>query len=275
MESGTSGVKLSDGWLNRAFHTSRLPASIFRVISTGSKLPLTLRGGTQATAMASLQKLQVETGTAPLFEGMYMDTRNDEFRKIGADAFALLKRIEEVNALPTTPANGALYPGGEPGQALSQVARLIKADLGVEAVFVDYGGWDHHTNETQLLAQMLRNLSGSLNAFSTDLGSRMEDIVLVTMSEFGRTAFENGNGGTDHGHGNLMMVLGGPVKGGKVYGDWPGLLDENLFQDRDLAVTSDFRDVLGEILSRHVGITDLAPVFPDYKQAKPLGFIRA
>jgi hypothetical protein len=239
---------------------------------------VTINGETllfRATAMASLQKLQVETGAAALFEGMYRDTGNDEFRKIGADAFALLKRIEEVNALPSTPANGARYPGGELGQALFQVARLIKADLGVEAVFVDYGGWDHHTNETQVVAQMLGNLSNSLSAFSTDLGSRMEDVVLVTMSEFGRTAFENGNGGTDHGHGNLMMVLGGPVQGGKIYGDWPGLSNENLFQERDLAVTSDFRDVLGEILTRHVGIRDLAAVFPDYKQAKALGFLRA
>ena len=103
----------------------------------------------------------------------------------------------------------------------------------------------------------------------------MEDVVLVTMSEFGRTAHENGSGGTDHGHGSLMMAIGGPVRGGEVYGEWPGLAPEQLFERRDLAVTTDYRDVLSEILSRHMGITDLSRVFPEFKSQKTLGFIHS
>jgi uncharacterized protein (DUF1501 family) len=275
MESGTSGVKRDDGWLNRALKTEQYPTSVFRAISMGSKLPLTLRGGTQATALATVQKLQLGAGAAAMFEDMYRATGDSEFRKIGDDAFALLKKAEGLQAQLYTPSNGARYPAGDLGQGLLQIARLIKGDVGVEGAFLDYGGWDHHLNESAMISPMLSNLAGSLSAFSVDMGQRMEDVVLVTMSEFGRTAFENGNGGSDHGHGNLMLVLGGPVKGGKVYGDWPGLASHQLFQQRDLAVTTDFRDVLGEILMRHVGVTDLTRVFPEYTQTKTLGFIRA
>ena len=123
----------------------------------------------------------------------------------------------------------------------------------MEAAFADIGGWDHHSNEAPQLANLLQQFGASLAAFARDMGDRMEDIVLVTMSEFGRTAQENGNSGTDHGHGNVMMVLGGPVRGGKVYGQWPGLEPEQLYERRDLAVTTDFRDVLGELVTGHLG----------------------
>ena len=153
------------------------------------------------------------------------------------------------------------------------MARLIKADVGVEAAFADVGGWDHHSNETPQLANLLGQFGGSLAAFARDMGDRMEDIVLVTMSEFGRTVREDGNGGTDHGHGNVMTVFGGSVRGGQIYGRWPGLERERLFEQRDLAVTTDFRDVLGELVSRHLG-QKIDHVFPGYKPGEPLGLLK-
>jgi uncharacterized protein (DUF1501 family) len=158
---------------------------------------------------------------------------------------------------------------------LQQLARLIKADAGVEAAFAEIDGWDHHGNENPQLANMLRQFSSALAAFSQDMGDRMEDIVLVTMSEFGRTVEENGNAGTDHGHGSLMMVLGGPVKGGKVYGQWPGLEKEQLFEGRDLAVTTDFRAVLSELIRGHLGQKDTGTVFPGFQPGDPLGLLRS
>ena len=150
---------------------------------------------------------------------------------------------------------------------------LIKADVGVEAAFAEIGGWDHHSNENGQLANLLRQLAAALTAFSQDMGDRMEDIVVVTMSEFGRTPQENGNAGTDHGHGDLMMVLGGSVAGGKVYGKWPGLEVENLYEKRDLAVTTDYRDVLGELVRDHLGQENVTEVFPGYAVQGSLGLI--
>src|SRR5207249_10881786 len=150
------------------------------------------------------------------------------------------------------------------GRNLQQLARLIKADAGVEAAFADIGGWDHHGNETMQLSTLLRQFSNGIAAFCQDMGDRMEDVVLVTMSEFGRTVDENGNGGTDHGHGSAMLVIGSGVRGGHVYGKWPGLAADRRYECRDLAVTTDFRDVFGEIVTRHHGASDPRPIFPGY-----------
>jgi uncharacterized protein (DUF1501 family) len=169
-----------------------------------------------------------------------------------------------------TPAAGAEYPRGRFGDSLKQIAQLIKSDVGVEMAFADIGGWDHHVNELGQtasqgqLAVLLREYGQALGAFWQDMGERMADVALVTMSEFGRTAHENGNRGTDHGHANQMFVMGGGVKGGKVYGKWPGLEKEQLYEGRDLALTSDFRDVLGELVARHMGNPTVAGVFPGY-----------
>jgi uncharacterized protein (DUF1501 family) len=161
------------------------------------------------------------------------------------------------------------------------VARLIKADVGVEVAFADIGGWDTHVNETGAqavtgqLANNLAQFGQSLAAFYQDLGDRMEDVVVVTMSEFGRTARENGDRGTDHGHANVMFAMGGDVRGGKVYGDWPGLAEEQLYEGRDLALTTDFRDVLGELVARHLGNAKLGAVFPGYENPRFRGLIGA
>jgi uncharacterized protein (DUF1501 family) len=177
-----------------------------------------------------------------------------------------VRLIESVRTRPYTPSGGAQYVG-DFGQRLQQIARLIKADVGVEVAFADIGGWDHHVNEGNVqgqLANLLREFSQGLAAFWTDLGTIADETVIVSMTEFGRTARQNGNGGTDHGHAGVMLVLGGPVQGGKVYGPWPGLAPEQLYEGRDLALTTDFRRVLGEGVSRHLGNKQLDIVFPGF-----------
>jgi uncharacterized protein (DUF1501 family) len=153
---------------------------------------------------------------------------------------------------------------------LQQIARLINANVGLEVAFTDVGGWDTHVNEVGpqphvgQLANLLRDLGDALAAFSLDMGDRMEDITVVTMSEFGRTVKENGDRGTDHGHANVMFVLGGKVRGGKVYGQWPGLAREQLYEARDLAVTTDFRSILSELVTHQLGNSEIRTVFPGF-----------
>jgi len=276
MESGTPGKSTSDGWLNRALPAATPETSPLRAISMGSKVARTLRGDRAAIAVNNAQTFQLgNQDTASILESMYSATHDARLSQPGKDAFAAMKMIRTVNQQQYTPAQGAQYQqGGELGRSLQQVARLIKANVGVEAAFAEVDGWDHHGNEANQLSNMLRQFGTALAAFSTDMGDRMQDIVLVTMSEFGRTAEENGNGGTDHGHGNVMMVLGGNVAGGKIYGQWPGLEREQLNEERDLAVTTDFRAVLSELVGGQLGQTDLPRVFPGYQAGTPLGLLR-
>jgi uncharacterized protein (DUF1501 family) len=275
MESGTPGKTSGDGWLNRALPVAGPGASPLRAIAVGPQLPRTLRGDRAAIAVNDVQSFQMGNDTASILENMYATTADARLESTGKDAFAAMKMIRSLNGLPFNNATAPQYAqGGELGRGLQQVARLIKADVGVEAAFAEVGGWDHHGQEPGQLGNLLRQFGMALSAFYQDMGDRMEDVVLVTMSEFGRTAQENGDNGTDHGHGSVMMVLGGPVRGGKVYGPWPGLQAEQLYEGRDLAVTTDFREVLGELVTGHLGQKNLAPVFPGYQPAKPLGLLR-
>jgi uncharacterized protein (DUF1501 family) len=285
MESGTPGKTSSDGWLNRALTPAGPETSPVRAIAVGAQLPRTMRGARAAVAVNDAQLLQGgNQDTTSILESMYAKSSDAQVGRSGSDAFAALKIIRSIVQQPNTPP-GPLGPGGpsgapqygqggELGRSLRQIAQLIKADVGVEAAFAEIGGWDHHGNENPQLSNLLRQFGSALAAFSQDMGDRMEDIVVVTMSEFGRTAQENGNAGTDHGHGDVMMVLGGPVRGGKVYGRWPGLEKEQLFEGRDLAVTTDYRDVLGELVSGHLGQKNLAQVFPGYRPGESLGLLR-
>jgi uncharacterized protein (DUF1501 family) len=271
MESGTPGKPAEDGWLNRALPSER-GGSPLRAVAIGTQLPRTLRGARQAVAVNNLQQFETRNKeVASVLESMYATTADPRLLASGKETFEAVKMVESINRNPYTPANGAQYQGAF-GNALQQIARLIKADAGLEAAFADVGGWDHHVNEAPQLGNLLREFGGSLAAFARDMGDRMGDIVLVTMSEFGRTAREDGNAGTDHGHGNVMMVLGGPVRGGKIYGRWPGLASDQLYEERDLAVTTDFREVLSELVSRHLG-RSVDQVFPGYNPAGPLGLI--
>ena len=276
MESGTPGLKTTqDGWLNRALHSLSQPAnrSAFRAIALGPSLPRILSGSEPAVALNNISDFGVggrNPNAAPIantFEAMYSQSVDSVLHGTGQETFEAVKMLKSADPSKYIPATGADYPRGRFGDSLKQLAQLIKANLGVQVAFADIGGWDHHVNEggTQgQIANVLREFSQSLAAFWTDLGDLAEDTVVVTMSEFGRTVRENGNRGTDHGHANVMFVIGGSVNGGKVYGRWPGLDQSQLYEGRDLAVTTDFRRVLGEAVDRHLGNNALNQVFPGF-----------
>ncbi len=288
MESGTPGRKSTpDGWLNRhlqvsdAKRTADPSGSPFRAVALGSALPRTLAGAAPAVALADVRQFQVLAPQAVVggFEAMYAQAVDQSLRGVGQEMFEAMDILRRNNPARYQPENGAEYPRSRFGQALLQVAQLIKADIGLECAFLDSGGWDHHVNEGGVqgqLANLLRDLAQGLSAFHRDLGERMADVVLVTMSEFGRTVHENGNRGTDHGTATCFFVLGGAVRGGKVYGQWPGLEREQLFEGRDLALTTDFRTVLSELIARHLGNTQLDAVFPGFAadQKSFLGLLR-
>jgi uncharacterized protein (DUF1501 family) len=276
MESGTPGVKATDdGWLNRTMQT--LPeqnATPFRAVALGPNLPRMLHGSAPAVALPDVKQFQVLAGGAGAqriqggFEAMYAQTVDTALRGTGTETFEAIDMLKKANPAQFQPENGADYPKNRYGQSIQQVAQLLKANIGLEVAFLDTGGWDNHVNEGGVqgqLANLLRDLGQGLDAFHKDMGDRMEDVVVVTMSEFGRTAHENGNRGTDHGHANCMFVMGGAVKGGKVYGKWPGLAPEHLYEGRDLALTTDFRSVLGEVIQGHLGAKDLKTVFPGFE----------
>jgi len=285
MESGTPGVKgTEDGWLNRALEKSKNESSSpFRAVALGTSLPRTLAGHAPAIAISNVRDFGVgRSGSGPSaqtaaggFESMYAQSVDAVLHGTGNETFDAVKMLKSADPDRYTSAPGADYPRGKFADSLRQLAQLLKAELGVQVAFADIGGWDHHSNEGPQLNNVLREFGTSLAAFATDMGDRMEDIVLVTMSEFGRTAEENGNAGTDHGHGSFMMVIGGQVQGGKVYGKWPGLEKEQLFEGRDLAVTTDYRAVLSELVSGHLGQKDLNTVFPGFQFGEPLGLLRA
>src|SRR5215472_12288029 len=285
MESGTPGVKSTeDGWLNRAIGgVKEAQPSPFRAVAMGGALPRTLAGSVPAVAMGDIRGFAVG-GRGPganvasnTFEAMYEQSVDSVLHGTGNETFEAVKMLKSADPEKYTPAEGANYPRGRFGDSLRQVAQLIKANLGVEVAFADIGGWDHHVNEGAVqgqIANLTREFSQAIAAFWTDLGDLAEDTVIVTMSEFGRTARENGNRGTDHGHANVMFVLGSPVKGGKVYGRWPGLDQSQLYEGRDLALTTDFRQVLGEALYQHLGNKNLPQVFPGFTPpAKFLGLL--
>jgi uncharacterized protein (DUF1501 family) len=284
MESGTPGVKSTeDGWLNRALQSEGgNDKEPFKAIALGTNLPRILAGPAPAVAVSNVNDFGVggrNPAAQPLantFESMYSGTVDSVLHGTGQETFEAVKMLKSADPNQYRPASGANYPHGRFGDALRQTAQLIKANLGVQVAFTDISGWDHHVNEGNTqgqLANVLREFSQSLSAFYIDLGDLAEDTVIVTMSEFGRTARENGNRGTDHGHANVMLVMGGRVRGGKAYGRWPGLENEQLNDGRDLALTTDFRQVVGEAVYRHLGNRHLAEVFPGYEN-NPAKFLK-
>jgi uncharacterized protein (DUF1501 family) len=275
MESGTPGVKSTeDGWLNRALHSLPQPAnrSALRAMVMGPSLPRILSGNEPAFAMNHISDFGVKgrnPASAPIADtfAMYNQSVDSVLQGNGQQTFEAVKMLKTADPPNYFPASRINYPRGQFGDSLKHLAQFLKADLGVQVVFADIGGWDHHVNEGSTkgrIANILREFSQSLSAFWIDLGDLAEETVIVTMSEFGRSARENGNRGTDHGHGNVMFVIGSTVKGGKVYGPWPGLDPSQLYEGRDLAVTTDFRRVLGEAVDRHLGNRSLDQVFPGF-----------
>ncbi len=277
MESGTPGVKTTDdGWLNRCLqHDREHRDTPFRGVAMGPELPRSLQGSAPALAVGDLQAFGIRAGPPAVrdkltaaFEELWSGQESGIVASTAAESFEAVRMLRAANPAQYLPANGAVYPPGPFGHALLQVAQLIKSDLGVEILFVDVGGWDTHVNqgagEGGQLAGRLQDFAGSLAALARDLGERMADVVVLTMSEFGRTVRENGTAGTDHGHATAMFALGGGVRGGRVVGTWPGLAPEQRYEQRDLAVTTDFRDLFAEVVDRHLGVQQLDAVFPGF-----------
>ncbi len=258
MESGTPGLKSTrDGWLNRTLAAEATPSPV-RAIAVGSDLPRMLRGKNPSVALSSVRDFEVRDAMAAReFESSFAKS---SMANLSHETFEAVRILKSLPAADTK----VNYPSSRLGQSLKEIARLIKADVGLEVAFADMAGWDTHVNEAPRLAQLLSEFAGALAAFWQDLGDRLEDVAVVTLSEFGRTARENGNRGTDHGHANVMFAFGGGVKGGRVHGDWPGLAVDKLYERRDLAVTTDFRTVLSQLVTGHLGHRDVAGVFPGF-----------
>ncbi len=276
MESGTPGVKsTTDGWLNRALQAEdlrlRQQHTAFRAVALGTDVPRTLAGKIPSIALSNVNNFVVggrapaPTPAANAFEAMYGSSGDRILHATGEETFDAVKMLRTANPAQYQPAAGAAYPNSEFGNNMKQIAQLLKANLGVEAAFTDVSGWDTHQNQGNVngqLANRLSDFSSAITAFWRDMGDDAGNITLITMSEFGRTAHENGTGGTDHGHANAMFVLGADVTGGKVYGRWPGLENEQLNEGRDLALTTDYRQVVGELVTRTLGANNLEMVFP-------------
>ena len=277
MESATPGLKATrDGWLNRYLQVSSEERNPLRGVALARTMPRSLEGGAPALAIGSVDEFGVR-GTAAAFESQYESASDPLLRAAGRDAFAAMRTLRQAAGSPYRADNGAEYPPTAFGKALAEIARLAKADVGLEVAFTELGNWDHHVNEGSVngqIATRLGEFSRGLAALATDLGDRMADTVIVTMSEFGRAVAENGNRGTDHGHGNAMLLIGGNVRGG-VHGKWPGLGDGHRFEGRDLAVTTDFRDVFTEIVAAHMGVSrdGLSRVFPGFNASSRPGVI--
>jgi len=276
METGTPDNKgTTDGWLNRYLAVKgtcdecNLAKTPFRAVSLTPQTPRILEGPSPTVAMNSLDEFSVRaTGSsAERLEALYRTGSADLVHATGAETFDAVKMLRAANPQKYLPQFGADYPRSQFGQRLLQIAQLIKANVGLEIAFADVGGWDTHVNQgssTGQLAQRLDDFSRSIAALVTDLGDRMDDVIILTMSEFGRMARENGNRGTDHGHAGALFVIGGNVRGGKVHGKWPGLEPEQLYEGRDLALTTDFRSVFAEVVSRHMGAKALDRIFPGF-----------
>ena len=285
METGTPDIKgTTDGWLNRYLAVQgtcdECKTSPFRAVSLTQQTPRILEGTSEVVAMNSLNEFTVRaSGTqAERLEALYRTGSADLVHGTGKEMFEAVKMLKAANPQKYAPGNGAEYPRSQFGQRLLQIAQLIKADVGLEIAFADVGGWDTHVNQgstTGQLAGRLDDFAKSIAALVADLGDRMDDVLILTMSEFGRMARENGNRGTDHGHAGALFVIGGDVKGGKVHGKWPGLANEQLYEGRDLTLTTDFRSVFSEVTSRHLGAKSLDRIFPGFttKQSDWLGLV--
>ncbi len=299
METATPDNKgTRDGWLNRLLavqgtcEAGCAPASSadahgkpspFRAVSMTQQTPRILDGKAPVVAMNSLEEFSIRGGggdAAARLEALYRTGKADLVHGSASEMFDAVKMLRAANPLQYRPANGAQYPRSPFGQRLQQIAQLIKSDVGLEVAFADVGGWDTHVNQGGAqgqLANRLGDFAQSVAALVHDLGDRMDDVVILTMSEFGRTVRQNGTGGTDHGHAGAMFVLGGNLATSRrVLGTWPGLEREQLFEGRDLALTTDFRAVFSEVAARHLGGSALDRVFPGYgaREGEWLGLLR-
>jgi uncharacterized protein (DUF1501 family) len=276
MEIGTPGIKSTpDGWLNRCLREKSSGQSPMRGVAMTARTPRMLAGDTATLTISSIDEFRLRNEKlSSSLQKLYANSADPLLRQGGESLFQAMAMLRQIEA--KIPESTAIYPNGRFGQSMKQIGRLIKSDVGLEIAFAEIEGWDTHVNEggaTGQLANRLKELGEGLSAFHRDLGDRMEDVVVVTMSEFGRTARENGNRGTDHGHANVMFALGGKVRGGRVLGRWPGLAPEVLYEGRDLDLTTDYRAICSEVLHRHLALKTSTGVFPGFRSSGTLGLI--
>jgi uncharacterized protein (DUF1501 family) len=286
METGTPGRKgTSSGWLNRVVGELGHEGTPLRAVSLTSALPRSLYGDEPAVAIARLEDFRLASGgtrgtagSAGMgagrgFEALYQETAHELLRGAGDDTFEAMKVLESVGSRG---ASAAGYPSSPLGNSLQQIARLIRSQVGLEVAFAESGGWDTHVRQgaaTGAFAQRARDLAQSIAAFWTDLGEHRSEVVLMTMTEFGRTVRENGSAGTDHGHASCSFVLGESVQGGRVHGRFPGLREDELYEGRDLAVGTDFRALFAGVAGSHLGVAQAVELFPDW-HGHPLEVLR-
>lgn len=256
------------GWLGRFLRFQADPADgPLAAVALGSAMPESLRGAPGAAVMRSPADFRLRgkdpKGFMERIERLYAEEAG-ELGQAARDAMKALRKIEELGGAPDKAENGAIYPAHSFGDQLRQVARLVRARVGLRAATIDLGGWDSHFAQSNLINPLMRTLAEGLAAFRKDLGADMDGVTVVTMSEFGRRVAENSALGTDHGRGGVAFVMGGGVAGGRVYADWRGLAPDKLDGPGDVPVTINYRDMLAPILARH-GAADLARVFPDYE----------
>lgn len=293
-ETGVIGNTISsDGWLNRHLLTSHGRGAV-RAVALGDNLPRILRGKAAAFAVRGITDLGIPGANGrdgdlmkAALEHAYCTPPREHAsgaRDLLAEtAASTLEGLEQIRrAAGQAYRSQAEYPKTDIARRLQDAARLIKANLGVEVIEIDYGGWDTHQRQGGVdggYGNLLQNLADAIAAFHRDLGDRMEDTLLLTISDFGRTVAENGTGGTDHGWANAMLAVGGNLArgaGGRprpVNARWPGLVGEQLHEGRDLLHTTDFRDVLGEVVAAHLGNEHLKTILPQH-QFRPVGLVQ-
>jgi len=287
MESGTPFNKgTASGWLNRAVGLMGHDATPFRAVSLTSSMPRSFYGDNPSIAINNLQDFAIQLRGNPMganmaaksFEDLYDQTSSGLLKETGKESFDAVKMLKKVDVKNYKPDNSIVYPNTSLGNALKQVAQLIKMDVGLEVAFAESGGWDTHFNQGTELGVFARNandLSGSIAAFWNDMGATFQDdVTVMTMTEFGRTVRQNGTGGTDHGRASCNFILGNDVKGGNVYGNIKPLAIENLEDGRDLAVTTDFRSVFSEVADKHLKINNDKILFPGWDGTK-IGVMRS
>lgn len=281
METGTPGRKgTPDGWLNRVAGRLGHDTTPFRAVSLTSALPRSLYGDESALAVTDLRTFDVKlpgNGNAAEaagqgFEALYEQASQDLLRDTGTETFEAVAALKALDLARYRPSRGTNYPSSPLGRALMQIAFLVKSDVGLQVAFAESGGWDTHVQQGSdrgSFAARATDLSQSIAAFWHDLGTYKDEVTIMTMTEFGRTVAENGTRGTDHGHGSCLFLLGADVHGGRVHGDVPELIPENLFEGRDLPVGIDFRAVFQEVATKHFQLDPSTPLFPGWRVETP------
>lgn len=277
LERGTASGLNESGWMNRLLQ-ARGESGTFSAVQFGASLPLALHGDAPALALNGIQSfglagyddisVQASAALGALYAGV-----SHPMAAQALETLTAVKTINEIKAAKYASAPGAVYPEGDFGRRLRDTAQLIKRKVGLTISSMDIGGWDMHTNSggvTGDLGNHMKELDAGLTAFITDIGAEFNNVTIIVVSEFGRTLAENGTKGTDHGHGQAMWVIGGGIKGGRVYGTWPGLAEGDLTTNRSIAGTSDYRDVIADVLSLRGGVGSFSKIFPDH-QPKSLG----